>query len=118
MTSFLHRYAASVIGTLSGWDRLLFRGTLCRIANAAGLASFLSYTGVLLKDATRHMEAATARVRAASEQAAAAGRPVVYVQAPSADKEALARSIAARDGVGRGLVCVLTAVEPCRSFQV
>ena len=33
-------------------------------------------------------------------------------------KEARARAIAERDGVTEGLVCVLSVVEPCRSFAV
>ena len=37
---------------------------------------------------------------------------------PSASKEDIAREIAERDGIKAGLVCVLTAVEPCRSFDI
>ena len=47
MLDFIQRHAGSVIGVLSGFDRVLFRGTLRRIANAAGMSTFLSYTGVL-----------------------------------------------------------------------
>jgi len=43
MNEFVQRNAASVIGILSGFDRLLFRGTLRRIASASGLSSFLAY---------------------------------------------------------------------------
>lgn len=119
MMSFVQRHAKDVIGMLSGWDRVRFRGTLRRIANAAGLASFFSYTKVLLKDAGKHMDEVTQQVRAASEGAAeTAGRPVLYVQDPSASKEELARSVAERDGVESGLVCVVKAVEPCWSFSI
>ena len=33
-------------------------------------------------------------------------------------KEELARQIAKRDGIEEGLVCVLTTLEPCRSFSL
>ena len=46
------------------------------------------------------------------------GRPVQYVNDPSARKEQMARQIAERDGIQEGLVCVLTAVEPCCSFDI
>jgi len=46
------------------------------------------------------------------------GRPVQYVNDPSARKEDIARQIAERDGIKQGLVCVLTAVEPCCSFDI
>jgi hypothetical protein len=59
----------------------------------------------------------TQQVRAKSEQVAHdAGRPVQYVNDSSLRKEGIAREIAARDNIERGLVCVLTAVEPCWSF--
>jgi hypothetical protein len=37
MNSFVQRHAGSVIGTLSGFDRILFRGTLTRLCNGGGL---------------------------------------------------------------------------------
>jgi hypothetical protein len=48
-------------------------------------------------------------------------RPVDYLAGASThrsgtSKEARARAIAERDGVTEGLVCVLSVVEPCRSF--
>jgi hypothetical protein len=65
------------------FDRLPFRGTLRRLANAAGLASFLSYAGVLLKDFGGHSRAQTERVEGASPAVAeAAGPPVRYLADP------------------------------------
>jgi hypothetical protein len=37
---------------------------------------------------------------------------------PQVDKEALARKMAAREGVRQGLIGVLTSVEPCQSYEV
>jgi hypothetical protein len=110
---------SSVIGVLNGFDRLLFRGTLRRIASASGLSSFLSYTGVLLKDFADHSMELTARVKSASLAVAEkASRPVQYLVDPSVRKEDLAREIAERDKIDSGLVCVFTAVEPCWSFEI
>lgn len=59
------------------------------------------------------------RVRQGIEAVAqAAGRPIEYLASPSVSKEDRARAIAERDGVTEGLICVLSAVEPCRSFQI
>ena len=119
MNAFIQRNASAVIGMLSGFDRLLFRGTLRRIANAAGLSSFLSYTGVLLKDFGDHSEKLTEHVKEASLAVAEkAGRPVQYLPDPSVRKEDVAREIARRDGIDNGLICVLTAVESCYSFEI
>jgi hypothetical protein len=119
MNEFVQRNASSVIGALSGFDRLLFRGTLRRIANAAGLSSFLSYTGVLLKDFGGYSMELTERVKnAALAVAAEMQRPVLYLPDPSVRKEDVAREIAKRDGIDNGLICVLSAVEPCWSFEI
>jgi hypothetical protein len=119
VVDFVQRHASSVIGSLSGFDRVLFRGTLRRIANAAGLSSFLSHTGVLLKEFGDYSMKLTERVREACEGVARqAGRPVQYLPDPSVRKEDLARQIAERDGIGQGTVCVLSAVEPCWSFEI
>lgn len=119
MNEFIRRHADSVLGVLHGFDRLRFRGTWRRGASVQGLGSFLGYLGVLLKDAGTWMQQRSEQVKAASLSAAEAqGRPVIYVDKPSERKEPMARAIAERDGIDQGLVCVLTAVEPCMSFDI
>lgn len=116
---FLARYADDVLGMLSGFDRLRLRGTLRRIANAQGMASFLGQQHVLFKDFGEYVQDVTTRVKQATETVATdQGRPVLYVPRPSADKEAIAREIAARDGIETGLICVLKSVELCWSFDI
>jgi hypothetical protein len=51
-------------------------------------------------------------------EASRLGRPVQSVASRGTSKEVLARDIAARDGITEGLICVLTCVEPCRTFEV
>jgi hypothetical protein len=119
MNSFVQRHASSVIGVLSGFDRVLFRGTLPMIATAKGLMGYLWSTQTLLKDFGKWSEQLTAQVREQSEQAVRkAGRWIVYVNDPSAPKEDIARDIARRDGIDQGLVCMLTAVEPWWSYDI
>jgi hypothetical protein len=89
------------------------------VSTVAGLGSFMRYMGVLLKDAGAWMNDCTEQVKKASLAVPdRQGRPVQYVDSPSARKEDIAREIAERDGIEAGLVCVLTAVEPCRSFDI
>lgn len=119
MDSFVQQHAASVIGTLNGWDRLRFRGTLRMLANVTGLSRFLCYTGHLFKDFGQYALQLSRQVRAASLQVAeSSGRPVQYLDSPSISKEDLARKIAQRDDITDGLICVLTAVEPCWSYNI
>jgi len=46
------------------------------------------------------------------------GRPVKYLTSSQVSKEAIARGIAVKEGIRDGLVCVLTCVEPCGSFEI
>jgi hypothetical protein len=116
---FIARHAQSVIGRLSGFDRLVFRGTLRLLAHRAGMMSYLWAARVLLKDFGAHAQALSGRLKAASVAAAeASGRPVRYLASSASDKEALARSIAQADGIETGLICILTAVETCWSYEI
>lgn len=119
MSAFIQAHASKIIGVISGWDRLRFRGTLRMLANVPGMERFLSCTGRLLKDFKEHVANLSRGVRAASLAVAeGAGRPVIHLQDPGVCKEEMAREIQKRDGIKEGLICVLTAVEPCRSFNL
>jgi hypothetical protein len=74
---------------------------------------------VLLKDFGAHVEKASRRLKEASlAEAEATGRPVKYLASSQGSKEEIARAIAAREGIREGLVCVLSCVEPWRSFEI
>ncbi len=63
MQRFLQRHAGSVMGTLSGFDRLRFRGTLRLLAHAGGMMNYLWQRGVLLKTFKEHAQWATEQIR-------------------------------------------------------
>jgi hypothetical protein len=119
MNAFLQKHADAVIGILSGFDRVLFRGTLRNLCFAEGMGVYLSVNNVLLKDAGAHFDAVCERIKTASaRKAEEQKRPLIYMPASGPSKEAQALEIAARDGIQEGLVCVLSCVEPCWSFQI
>ncbi len=119
MNQFIVKYADQIQGVISGFDRLVFRGTLRQIVYDAGMKSYLWQNQVLLKDFGKHVEQTSQQLKAASLQAAQeAGRPVQYLPSSQVSKEEIARGIAAKDKVSQGMVCVLTSVEPCWSFEV
>ena len=119
MNDFLQRHASSVTGTLSGFDRIRFRGTLRFLANASGLGAVLWHLGVLLKDFKDYAMSLSEKVKTASlAMALSADRPVRYLASSQLRKEDIARQIAKEDKIDRGLICVLSAVEPCWSFHI
>jgi hypothetical protein len=116
---FVSKHAEDVIGTLSGFDRLVFRGTLRMLAHCAGMMRYLWVVQVLLKDFAAHAEGLTRRLREASEELARrTRRPIRYLASTATDKDEVARGIAVADGIKTGLVCLLTAVEPCLSYEI
>lgn len=119
MNTFLTRHCTEVKGSLSGFDRVRFRGTLRWLANLRGMGTWLCRANVLLKDFKGYAMGLTERIKQATHDLAEkAGRPVIYLHSSSLRKEDFARDVAEQDGITEGLVCVLTAVEPCMTFTV
>lgn len=119
MQEFLQKHAPVVTGCLKGFDRLVFRGTLRRLAYVDGLMSYLGFLGVLLKDFGALVLKWTEQVKTAAIDAVeSCGRPVIYMRSGQTSKEDTARRIAERDGIREGLVCMLTAVESCQTVEL
>ena len=116
---FLSRHADKIIGVLSGFDRVVFRGSLRQLSHAEGMRAFLNTRGVLLKDFGAFVESTTARIKAASlAMAVAANRPIEYLSSPAISKEDYARAILRTSPVENGLICILKSVEPCMTFEI
>jgi hypothetical protein len=119
MLEFIRKHAANVIGVLSGFDRLYFRGILRKLNFLDGLGMYLGVNHILLKDASSHFMAVSERIKAASvRKAEERKRPVIYLESAQTNKEQKALEIARRDGIRQGLIAVLSTVEVCRSFQI
>ncbi len=119
MHEFIAKHHDKITGALSGFDRLVFRGTLRSIAHAEGMKRYLWANQVLLKDFGAHVERVSRQLKEASlAEAEALGRPVKYLASSQVSKEEIARGIAAKEGIRDGLVCVLSCVEPCWSFEI
>jgi hypothetical protein len=124
MDTFLSIHQNDVIGTLSMFDRMIFKGYLTHFFPKGAFGRFLSSQGVLLKEFGQYVERATQALKEHAQRLAEdAGRPFIYLasattRASGQSKEDLARSIAARDGITEGLVCVFSVLEICMSFIV
>ena len=119
MKTFLHKYGSNVIGVLSGFDRLVFRGTLRYIIYPYGMMAYLRQAGVLLKDFTDYVLKVSTELRQASIGIASKNSmPYIYVLSSRTNKEEIAVDPAQRDGVEHGLICALGCVESCLSFDI
>jgi hypothetical protein len=119
MRQFIKKHEGCIHGVLSGFDRVRFRGTIRMLAYVGGLMGWLNDRRVLLKEFRDFSLGLTDTLKASvSSMAAAAGKPIRYLASSSLSKEDLVRELLRREGVSSGLVCVLSCVEPCQSFQV
>jgi hypothetical protein len=119
MQTFVEKYAPYLAGTLSGFDRILFRGTLQRLVARGGMTSYLSRYSVLLKEFEEHAKGVTKRIREAAEaQAKEAGVPFEYLNSSRVSKEEKARQVARERGITAGPVCYFSALEVAPSITV
>jgi hypothetical protein len=97
---FIQKYEEKVIGKISGFDRLVFRGTLRSLAVASGMSDFLYRTGVLLKDFGQYVQDTSEKLKNASLAfAQQQSRPIKYLSSSSIRKETVAREIVEADGI-------------------
>ena len=129
MQQFINKYRDQINGVLSGFDRLVFRGSLRRLnygwwdeklsaVVAHGMEQYLWQNKILFKDYLQQVKRISQRVRNASvkpfEQR---GLPIIFLRDPKADKDELARRVATEHGVKSGLVCAISALEPSPTFE-
>jgi hypothetical protein len=124
MDTFLSIHQDVIIGTLTMFDRIIFKGHLTSLFPDGAFARFLWQQGVLLKDFKPYVEAATQELKERAQQIAReAGRPFIYLQSATTkksgqSKEDLARAMAEEESIREGLICVFSVLEPCTSFVV
>src|SRR3989441_253966 len=115
--AFVERYQHDVIGVLHGWDRLRLQGTLRSLYYPPVMEQYLRKAGVMWKDFKQFAIGLTGRVRqAAEDKAKEQQRPVIYLASSRASKEDEARQIQQRDGVKKGLIAIMSCVEPWRRW--
>lgn len=119
MQQFIKKHQQDIRGVLSGWDRIRFRGTIRMLAYADGLLGWLADRRVLLKHFKSFSLGLTAQVKQSVEAVAqAAGKPITYLASSCLSKEDLVRELLRREGLTTGLVCVLSVVDPCQSYEL
>jgi hypothetical protein len=88
MDQFIAKHRDKITATLSGFDRLVFRGTLRSLSFPDGLSHYLHANNVLLKDFGAYVERMSGLLKdAALKQARELGRPVQYLTSGQVSKE-------------------------------
>jgi hypothetical protein len=119
MERFLQRHNDRILGTITGFDRVLFRGQLLSICHIRAMDRFLSSQHILYKHFSQFAQIFTDQIIShAKTIARKADRPYQYLSSSTISKEDFARSIMLKDNITQGLVCLLSCVEPCHSFSI
>ena len=117
MQQFIRKFEGHIQGVLSGFDRVLFRGSLPRLNHSDGMRLYLIQNRILFKDYETHVKAVSQKIKkAVLEQFQHQNVPVKYVYGRD-DKEQIARAFAAERRITEGDVCALTTMEMAPTFQ-
>lgn len=117
METFLTKHNGLITGSLSCFDRLIFKGYL-PLGYPSAMEGLLSSHGILIKDFGRFVKRQGASLQAhARALAEAAGRPLIHLNGRQR-KETFVDRILKEDPVETGLICILSAVETGPSFRV
>jgi hypothetical protein len=131
MQQFIEKHGDQILGSLSGLDRLVFRGSMPRLNHghwglhngrrvfmATGMEIYCCENNILFKDYADHVKRVSERVKAQSlKPFQKQGIPVVFERDPKVDKEKLARQEAAKKRIETGLMCVISTLEPSPTFE-
>lgn len=112
------RYASSISGTISCFDRVIIQGTLNPIGHPKGMASFLYSQGIRIFDFPQWAKNYTDKIR--THIAALADKnnmEIEFIRKSNVRKETHVSKILQKRGGHPGLVCILSAMEACASFQ-
>ena len=129
MNQFTEKYRAQITGVLSGFDRLVFRGTLLRLYHgywdhalqatvAKGMEEYLWQNKIHFKDYAAYVKQTSERVKQASLRKFEEQKlKVMFVRSAKADKEGIARQFAMQQGITQGPVCALSCLEPTPTYE-
>ena len=119
MDSLLHRFGSIIKGSIEGFDRLVFKGTLKPISFALGMQAFLRTQGVLNKDYKEWVtKQSTSIIKSAEEYSQKhCDREIIYIPSINTRKEELAHNLQKESRIADGLIGVWSCVESCNTFK-
>ncbi len=119
MRELIARFGDAVKGVLTGFDRIVFKGTILPLAHEDGAMSFLRWRGVLNRDYKEWMQAQTDDLVSAVDRHAReqSGKPIIPLDSWRVDKEKLARKRQEQTGIDAGLIGAWSCQESCWSYR-
>jgi len=119
MNIFLAKFRDVIKGIITGFDRIVFKGTILPLTNAAGAMSFCESHGIRNKDFKRWAIEQTKQVVQSAEQYARrhTGRGIQPILSSKIRKDELAHRRQQEMGLQSGVIGVWSAIEMCWSYR-
>lgn len=119
MNALIQRFSQMVKGVVSGFDRIVFKGSILPLSYAEGVTAFCRRRGILNKDYKDWMMAQSSALIERVDRYARreTGHAITPISSLHTDKEALARERQRAEGIEKGLVGVWSCVESGASFK-
>lgn len=102
---------------MSGFDRVLFRGSLRRLNHSKGMKWYLAENNILCKQYQDHVKGISHRLKEAVLEPFQQQKLLVKHVYGRDDKDQIARAFAAERGITEGNVCAFSAMEMAPTFQ-
>jgi len=117
MQQFIAKFEKDIQGVMSGFDRVLFRGSLRRLTHSLGMKWYLAENNILCKQYQDHVKDISHKLKKLVVEPFQQQNLLVRHVFGRDDKDKIARAFAAEKGIREGDVCALTAVEMAPTFQ-
>lgn len=119
MNTLIHKFSNVINGFITGFDRIVFKGSIMPLMHEQGAAGFCSHKGILNKDFKDWMLTRTAGIVADAESFSTehCNERIIPISSSRLRKESLAHDHQCRNNIGSGLIGVWSAVESCITFK-
>jgi hypothetical protein len=113
------RYRKQIAGVLSCYDRIIIQGTVPKWCYASGMTAYFYEHKIRIFDYPKWAEPLRDAIRTNMERLAAESEiQIEFVRSKkSFRKEQRVKEILEKRGEAPGLVCILSAMEPCGSYK-
>lgn len=119
MKELIKRFSALVKGTISGFDRIVFKGLILPLMSAGEVMSFCRAKGVLNKEYKQWMMEQTKKIIKTADQYAQenCGQGVIHIPTWRTRKETLAHKQQQKKQITSGLIGVWSCLESGSSYR-
>ncbi|MEI8123495.1 MAG: hypothetical protein WCI20_15845, partial [bacterium] len=116
---FIQRFGDLIKGCITGFDRIVFKGSIRQLMFAAGVQFFLSSRGVLNKDYKDWMMSQSNAIITSADNYAKnnCGQGITFLASCNERKEKVAHTRQQELGIDTGLIGVWSCLEACSTYR-